>query len=129
MWLAFLPTFLYWYFLLLQVFLKKVGTFTNLFGKLLGARGIILLQLFACSMGCYPSSVRRKHQREKLRKLSVKNLIDAEERLGAFLFLGFSFLSVLKREIKEKERFFLLYDGFLYCGLIYRFYMFIYCCV
>jgi len=29
MWLAFLPTFLYWYFLLLQVFLKKVGIFTN----------------------------------------------------------------------------------------------------
>jgi len=33
---------------------------------------------------------------EKPRKLSVKNIIDAEERLGAFLFLGFLFYQLLK---------------------------------
>ena len=40
---------------------------------------------------------------EKPQKLSVKNLIDAAERLGGFSVFGLSFFLVLKRKIKEKN--------------------------
>jgi len=59
--------FLYGYFFAFQEKVEKVGIFAILFGKLLGARGIILLQFNSISMGRYPSSLSLKRKERSQR--------------------------------------------------------------
>lgn len=90
MWLAFLPTFLYWYFLLLQVFFKKVGIFTNYLGIYVEPPSIYYYNYSPVRWVGTPPPCRQNHREDHANQTRQRNSWHSE-RVGGFWLFFFSF--------------------------------------